>query len=133
MLVAGIAWGVYSLLGRRLGNATAATAGNFVLALPFTLGLSVLTLSAARIDAAGVAYAIASGALASGLGYAVWYSVLPSLPATLAATLQLSVPVIAAAGGVVFLDEAITLRLILCSLAILGGIALVIAGRRRKA
>jgi drug/metabolite transporter (DMT)-like permease len=133
MLVAGVAWGVYSLLGRRLGNATAATAGNFVLALPFTLALSVLTLTAARIDGAGVAYAIASGALASGLGYAVWYSVLPSLPATLAATLQLSVPVIAATGGVVFLDEAITLRLVLCSLAILGGIALVIAGRRRKA
>lgn len=133
MLLAGIAWGSYSLLGRKLGNPTAATAGNFILALPFTLVLSLLTVSAIHLDGRGMAYAMASGALASGLGYAIWYAVLPALAATLAATLQLSVPVIAAVGGVLFLGEAVTLRLSLCSLAILGGIGLVIAGRRRKA
>lgn len=132
MLLAGIAWGAYSLLGRQLGNPSAATAGNFMLALPFTLLLSVVTVGAAHLDRAGIAYAVASGALASGVGYAIWYAVLPSLAATLAATLQLSVPVIAAVGGVLFLGETVTLRLALCSLAILGGIGLVIAGRRRS-
>ena len=83
------------------------------------------------IDAAGVACAIASGALTSGLGYAIWYSVLPALGATQAATVQLSVPVIAALGGIVLLDERPTLRLLLAAAAILGGIALVIAERRR--
>lgn len=132
MLLAGIAWGAYSLLGRKLGNPSAATAGNFMLALPFTAVLSLVTVSASRLDNAGVAYAVASGALASGVGYAIWYAVLPLLAATLAATLQLSVPVIATVGGVFFLGEAFTLRLALCSLAILGGIGLVIAGRQRK-
>lgn len=132
MLVAGFAWGVYSLLGRKFGNASAATARNFVLSVPFTIFLSVVTLSSVRLDGAGVAFAVASGALASGLGYSIWYAVLPSLAATVAATLQLSVPVIAAVGAVLFLGEAITVRLALCSLAILGGIGLVIAGRRTK-
>lgn len=132
MLLAGVAWGAYSLLGRRQGNPSAATAGNFILALPFSVVLSVATLGAVQLDGAGIAYAIASGAVASGLGYAIWYAVLPSLAATLAATLQLAVPVIAAIGGVLFLGETVTLRLALCSLAILGGIALVIAGRQSK-
>ena len=84
----------------------------------------------ASLDAAGIGYAIASGALASGAGYAVWYTVLPALKAASAATVQLSVPVIAAVGGVLFLEEAISLRLVLASLAILGGIALVILEKR---
>lgn len=133
MVAAGVAWGVYSLRGRGSGNATASTAGNFIRALPFVAVLSLLMLSRQSLDAAGVAYAVASGALASGLGYAVWYSALPGLRATNAATVQLSVPVIAALGGALFLDEAITLRLLLASVAVLGGITLVITGRRTAA
>ncbi|MGE3453177.1 MAG: DMT family transporter, partial [Burkholderiales bacterium] len=126
MLGAGVAWGVYSLRGRGAGDPTRVTAGNFVRAVPLALALGALTWPGAAVDAAGIAYAVASGALASGLGYAIWYTALPALKATHAATVQLSVPVIAAAGGVVFLGEAVTLRLALASAAILGGIALVI-------
>lgn len=133
MLLAGFAWGIYSLLGRKFGNPSAATARNFVLSLPFTIILSIVAANSVRLDGAGVAYAVASGALASGIGYAIWYAVLPSLAATVAATLQLSVPVIAAAGGVLFLGEVVTLHLALCSIAILGGIGFVIAGRRSNA
>ena len=88
--------------------------------------VALAVLAEARLDAAGVAYALASGAITSGLGYAIWYTVLPALKATSAATVQLSVPVIAALGGIVFLGEAVTLRFVLASAAILGGIALVI-------
>jgi uncharacterized membrane protein len=126
MLTAGMAWGVYSLRGKGAGDPTQATAGNFLRAVPVAAVLSLLTLIHASVDPAGVGYAVLSGALASGLGYAVWYGVLPLLKATNAATVQLSVPVIAALGGVALLGEPITLRLILASLAILGGIALVI-------
>ncbi len=132
MIASGVAWGVYSLRGRGAGNATAVTAGNFVRALPFAAVLGVVMLARADFDAAGVAYAVASGALASGLGYAVWYSALPGLRATSAATVQLSVPVIAALGAALFLAEPVTLRLALASAAVLGGIALVIARRARK-
>jgi drug/metabolite transporter (DMT)-like permease len=133
MIVAGIAWGLYSLFGRRLGNPTASTAGNFVLAVPFTVVLSLFALGDARLDATGVGYAIASGAIASGLGYAIWYAALPLIAATSAATIQLSVPVVAAIGGIVFLGESLSLRLVVCSVAILGGIGLVIGGRRMVA
>lgn len=130
MLGSGVAWGVYSLRGRGAGDPTRITAGNFLRAVPMAAAVSLLTIDAAILDAAGVAYAIASGALASGIGYAVWYSVLPSLKAANAATVQLSVPVITALGGVLFLGEAVTPRLVLASAAILGGIALVIRRRR---
>jgi drug/metabolite transporter (DMT)-like permease len=130
MLAAGIAWGIYSLRGRRSGDPTIATAGNFMRAAAFAVILSLVTLGGASVGAAGVLYAIASGALASGLGYAIWYTALPGLTATKAATIQLSVPVLAAAAAVVLLDEAITLRLVLGSVAILGGIALVVVARR---
>lgn len=130
MIAAGVAWGVYSLRGRGKGDATASTAGNFLRALPFAAGLSLIMLVNAAADATGIACALASGALASGLGYAIWYTVLPSLRATQAASIQLSVPIIAALGGALFLGEAITLRLMLAALAVLGGIALVIFGRR---
>jgi drug/metabolite transporter (DMT)-like permease len=130
MLAAGVAWGIYSLRGRGAGDPTRVTAGNFVRAVPMALLLSLLMAGHAAVDAAGVAYAVASGALASGIGYAIWYSVLPSLKATSAATVQLSVPAIAALGGVAFLAEALSLRLVLASVAILGGIALVILDRR---
>ena len=130
MIGAGIAWGIYSLRGKGAGDPTRVTAGNFMRAVPITIVLSLLTLKFASVDAAGFYYAVASGALASGLGYAIWYTVLPALRNTSAATVQLSVPVIAALGGVVLLGEPITLRLVLASVAILGGIALVIVQKR---
>jgi drug/metabolite transporter (DMT)-like permease len=127
MVIAGVAWGAYSLRGRGSGDALAATAGNFLLAVPFALLLSLAQLDATRLDAHGIAYAVASGAVTSGVGYAIWYGALRGLTATGAATVQLSVPVIAAAGGVLLLAEPVTLRLVGASAAILGGIALVIA------
>ncbi|HUR90954.1 MAG TPA: DMT family transporter [Ramlibacter sp.] len=129
MTASGIAWGVYSMRGRGAGNPVRVTAGNFARAVPFALVLTAATLAEARPDADGLLYAVASGAITSGIGYAIWYSVLPSLKATSAATVQLSVPVIAALGGIAFMGEAVTLRLVLASLAILGGIALVISDR----
>lgn len=130
MLMAGLAWGIYSLRGKGAGDPTVVTAGNFLRAVPMALVLSLLMLSKLAIDVQGLGYALASGALASGVGYAIWYTALPGLKATQAATVQLSVPVLAALGGIIFLDELLTLRLILASLAILGGIALVIWERR---
>lgn len=130
MIGAGIAWGVYSLRGKGAGDPTRVTAGNFIRAVPITVGLSLFMLNFASVDTAGFIYAVASGALASGLGYATWYTVLPALKNTSAATVQLSVPVIAALGGIVFLGEPLTLRLVLASVAILGGIALVIVQKR---
>lgn len=130
MIAAGVAWGIYSLRGKGAGDPTRVTAGNFMRAVPITIVLSLLMLDFASVDSAGFYYAVASGALASGLGYAIWYTVLPSLRNTSAATVQLSVPVIAALGGITFLGEPITLRLVLASVAILGGIALVIVQRR---
>lgn len=126
MLSAGLAWGVYSLRGKGAGDATQVTAGNFMRATPIAVALSVLMLNGTSLDIAGCWYALASGALASAIGYAIWYTALPALKATQAATVQLSVPVLAALGGIVFLGEPITLRLALASVAILGGIALVI-------
>jgi drug/metabolite transporter (DMT)-like permease len=134
MLSAGVAWGVYSLRGRKAGDATAVTAGNFLRAVPITVALSMVVYAAAphanSIDTGGVSYAIASGALASGVGYAIWYTALRGLKATTAATVQLIVPVIAAVGGIVFLGEVVTMRLLIASMAILGGIALVIVDKR---
>ena len=132
MLGAGVAWGVYSLRGKGAGDPTRVTAGNFLRAAPIAIALSLLMLGLQRVtlDAAGIGYALASGALTSGLGYAIWYTAVPALKATTAATVQLSVPVLAALGGIVFLGEAVTLRLGLASLAILGGIALVVLQKR---
>lgn len=130
MLLAGVAWGVYSLRGRGAGDPLRVTAGNFLRTLPVTAVLCLLSWRHALPDMAGTGYAVASGALASGIGYAVWYAALPMLRATTAATVQLSVPVIAAVGGIVFLGEPLTLRLFVASTAILGGIALVIQYRR---
>ena len=132
MLGAGVAWGVYSLRGRGAGDPTRVTGGNFLRAVPISVGLSVWMASGTSLDSAGFWYAVASGALASGVGYAIWYTALPALKATHAATVQLSVPVIAALGGVILLGEPITLRLTLASAAILGGIALVILEKSRE-
>jgi drug/metabolite transporter (DMT)-like permease len=126
MLLAGASWAVYSVLGRRVKDPVAATAGNFVRSVPFAVFLSLATAAGARIDPAGVAYAVVSGAITSGLGYVLWYAALPALKATSAATVQLSVPAIAALGGVFLLSEAMSPRLLVASAAILGGIALTI-------
>jgi drug/metabolite transporter (DMT)-like permease len=131
MLGAGLAWGIYSLRGKGGGDATRVTAGNFLRAVPIAAALSLLLHEGASLDSAGFWYAVASGALASGIGYAIWYTALPALKSTHAATVQLSVPVIAALGGVVLLGEPLTLRLLLASVAILGGIALVILEKKR--
>jgi len=131
MLGAGVAWGVYSLRGKREKNAVTATTGNFVRAVPFAAGLSIIFLRWLDLDLAGVIYAIISGAVTSGLGYVIWYSVLPSLKAASAATVQLSVPVLAAAGGILLLGEPLTLRYLLASVAILGGITLVVLEKNR--
>lgn len=133
MLLAGAAWGVYSLRGRGAGNPTAVTAGNFVRTVPLTLAMSIALHQSRTLDSAGVWYAIASGALASGIGYVIWYTALRDLRATTAATLQLSVPVLAALGGVVLLGEPLTLRLVLAGLAILGGVAMVVLTPRTPA
>jgi drug/metabolite transporter (DMT)-like permease len=129
MLGAGIAWGIYSLRGRSAGDPLRATAGNFLRAVPFAFALSICAVQWLSLDSVGIGYAIASGALTSGVGYAIWYTALPGLRATHAATVQLSVPVIAAVGGIAFLGEHMTLRLLIAAAAILGGIALVVVVR----
>lgn len=132
MLAAGVAWGVYSLRGRGAGDPTAVTAGNFVRAAMLAVPLALAALPWAQVDAAGLLWALCSGAVTSGLGYAVWYTALKGLHPTSSASVQLSVPVLTALGGVAFLSEPLTLRLALCSLAILGGIAWVIASGRGR-
>ena len=133
MLAAGVAWGVYSLRGRGSGDPLRVTAGNFLRAVPFAAALSLSMLSSTSFDAAGAALAVASGAITSGIGYAIWYTALPGLKAASAATVQLSVPLIAALGGIVLLGEPLTLRLLMASVAILGGIAMVIVEKRAPA
>jgi len=130
MLLAGIAWGAYSLRGKGAGDPLRATAGNFLRAVPFALVLSLAMLPWAHADGAGAALAVASGALTSGIGYAVWYTALRGLKAASAGTVQLSVPPLAAIGGVALLGEPATLRLLVASVAILGGIALASAEKR---
>lgn len=132
MLGAGVAWGIYSLRGKGAGDPTSITAGNFLRAVPIAVALSMIMLNGSSLDTTGFWCAVSSGALASGIGYAIWYTVLPTLKATNAATVQLSVPVIAALGGVAILGEPITLRLVLASVAILGGVALVILEKQHN-
>lgn len=129
MLISGVAWGIYSLRGKSGNDPIRITAGNFLRAMLLTVLLSFTLISSSNLDVAGVWYAVASGALASGMGYALWYSVIPAMRATTAATVQLSVPVIAAVGGILILGESMTVRLVLASLAILGGIALLIMNK----
>jgi drug/metabolite transporter (DMT)-like permease len=131
MLGSGIAWGIYSLRGKGAGDPIGVTAGNFLRAVPLAAGLSIAMLPWASLDSAGFWYAILSGALTSGVGYVIWYAALRGLNATTAATVQLSVPVIAAAGGIMLLGESITPRLLIASAAILGGVALVILTKPR--
>ncbi len=129
MALAGLAWAGYSLRGRNGVDALQSTAGSFLLSLPPAALLLLLTLPAARIDAQGAVLAIISGALASGLGYVIWYRALPGLSATQAATVQLSVPLLAALGGIALLGESMSPRLLLAGTAIVLGIAAVIYRR----
>ena len=133
MLAAGVAWGIYSLRGRGAGEPTAATAGNFLRATPLVMLAVLGTLPRLHTDATSVAYALASGIITSGLGYVLWYAALKSLSATRAAVVQLSVPVLAALGGVLLLGETLTTRLLVSSCVILGGIGLTLYGRQVRA
>jgi len=130
MLGAGIAWGVYSVRGRTAGDATAETTGNFLRAVPLALLVSVIMLPKFHFDSLGVTYAAISGAITSGLGYVIWYTALSGLKALSAATVQLSVPVLAATGGILLLGESISFRYVIASIAVLGGIAMVIIEKR---
>jgi drug/metabolite transporter (DMT)-like permease len=131
MLSAGVAWGIYSLRGKGEKNPVSVTAGNFLRAVPLAALVSIVMIRHARLDSLGICYAVISGAITSGLGYVIWYSALPGLKSASAATVQLSVPVLAATGGILLLSEPITLRYFLASIGVLGGIALVIWERNR--
>lgn len=124
MACAGVGWAGYSLRGRTASQPVRSNAGNFLRAVPLSVAVSLLTLGAARADVRGALLAAASGAVASGLGYCIWYAVLPSLSSTRAAIVQLAVPALAAAGGVLLLGETLSLRLIGAGGAILGGVLL---------
>lgn len=132
MGIAGISWGIYSLRGKLSTDPLRATGANFLYCVPFVVAVSLVTLRNAEFSGYGIALGVASGAIASGMGYAVWYAALAGLSAGRAATVQLSVPVLAAFGGVLLLGEGVTLRLIVSSLATLGGVAIVL-GQRAKA
>lgn len=129
MLAAGVAWGIYSLRGKQAAAPLGATAGNFVAAVAPAIAMLALTVHSSRATSSGVVLAVVSGAVTSGLGYVVWYAVLPELRATTAATVQLSAPVIAALGGVLLLGETLGVRVLVASSAVLGGIALAITRR----
>lgn len=132
MIGAGLAWAVYTLLGRGSSRPLVDTGGNFLRCLPVAAVLILPGLWTQGASLEGWLYAIASGALASGLGYAIWYGVLPALERSTAAYVQLTVPALAAAGGALFIAEPLTLRLALCSVGILGGVALALWGADRR-
>lgn len=132
MAVAGIAWGVYSIRGKASANPLAATAGNFVRAVPFAVPVLVVSLGALHASPGGIVLAVVSGAVTSGLGYALWYRVLGAITQTQGAIVQLTVPVIAAFGGVLLLGEAVTWRMAIASVLILGGVALAIIAKAKR-
>jgi drug/metabolite transporter (DMT)-like permease len=132
MVLAGLSWGVYSLRGRGAVDPITATTDNFIRAVPFTLVVTSLLSSGIQWSSHGLLLATISGSLTSGIGYVLWYAALRGLTATRAAFVQLSVPVIAATGGILFLSEAITSRLLVAGLAVLGGVALAVMGGSRK-
>jgi drug/metabolite transporter (DMT)-like permease len=132
MTLAGVSWGIYSLRGRDVAEPVAATAGNFVRSTPLALAMAALLLPSLDVSPIGAFWAVISGALTSGLGYVAWYAAVRGLSATRAAIVQLAVPALAAVGGVALLAETISLRLLLSGVAILGGVALAMAGRERR-
>ena len=131
MIVAGAGWGAYTLLGRTEGDATRATAANFTLCLPVMLLAVLLRGHVGPLPPGGLATALLAGGVTSGLGYALWYRVLPALPVTVAAIAQLSVPVIAVAAGIVLLGEPLTPRIAVATGLVLGGIGLSVLRQRR--
>jgi drug/metabolite transporter (DMT)-like permease len=133
MAVSGVSWGVYSLRGRREGDPLLTTTASFVYSVPLVIVAVIMLMPGIEITARGAALAALSGAVTSGLGYVVWYAALQGLTATRAAAVQLSVPVIAAVGGVIFLSEMVSLRLFVSATAILGGVGLAVWSRPRRA
>ena len=131
MAIAGSAWGFYSLLGRGAADPLESTANNFLYSVPLVIVVSVIFRNQANVSGEGFVLALLSGVVASGVGYVIWYAALRGLTRTRAATVQLSVPVIAAFGGVLLLSEQITLRLVLAAFATLGGVWLVLAQRAK--
>jgi drug/metabolite transporter (DMT)-like permease len=131
MAAAGIAWGAYTLRGKGSADPLAETTGNFVRSVPMAVIIAVIYFSDLKFTQRGLILAVTSGALASGVGYSIWYAALRHLTSTRAAVLQLLVPVIAASLAVLILNEELTLRLGLSALMVLGGIALTIYGRKR--
>ena len=132
MAIAGIAWGLYSLIGRSATDPVRATAYNFIYSVPLVIVTSLIFIADLQVSMRGASLAAASGAIASSIGYVIWYAALRGLRATSAATVQLSAPVIAAIGGVILLSEEVTPRLLFASAATLGGIALVLGQRADK-
>lgn len=132
MAAAGIAWGFYTLRGKGSSDPVAQTAGNFILAVPFVVLASIPFTGGLFVTPYGVLWAVLSGAVASGIGYSIWYAALRGHTSSSAAIVQLSVPVIAAVGGLLLLSEVLTLRLVIASVLILGGIWLAFRGKNRK-
>lgn len=132
MAAAGIAWGIYSLRGRGNSNPAAVTTDNFIRTIPFVLVAGFFVFPHLHLTPSGTVWAVISGTVTSGIGYIIWYSALRGLTATRAAIIQLSVPVIAAFGGVLLLSELITVRLVISAILTLGGIALAVIGRERN-
>ena len=130
MVIAGVAWGLYSLKGRGVKDPLEATAQNFMLAVPMVFIVNLFTFSTSHLSSEGVLYACLSGALTSGVGYAVWYAAIKGLTNMQAALLQLCVPIIAAFGGVILLSEQITSRLIYAGLFIISGVVIALLGKR---
>jgi drug/metabolite transporter (DMT)-like permease len=130
MICAGISWGIYSLRGRRVIDPIITTGDNFLRTVPLTAALSLISISGTHATPLGVYLAVASGALASGVGYILWYAALPLLSATQAAAVQLSAPILAASGAVLFLGEQVTFRLVGSGAAILCGVWLAVQKRR---
>lgn len=132
MIVSGAAWATYCITGKKVKDAAAATAGNFILAVPIAIAVFLLSGMHVQVDATGLLLAVTSGALMSGASYLLWYALLPRLSPTTASTLQLSVPCLAALGGLLFMGEAIDARMLLAIVITLSGIGLVIAADKRR-
>ena len=133
MAMAGIAWGAYSLRGRGTTDPLGETTSNFIRSVPLVLVVSLVTVPQLKVTAGGILLASSSGAIASALGYVIWYAALARLTATRAAAVQLTVPLLAAAGGIVFLGETVPFRLGVSAFLILGGVGLALAARERLA